>query len=203
MDDHGPNPPSEQEKRYPMTPPGWPLSVPRPSVRSPRRPPRALSRAARGPVARRASAALARRLLSLEPRSRVLFPCPRAGLLAVNLSPGDRCVRFHEAVALRRVHRTRLDLPRIPRAGPVDLEGLFDAAEFDDGGAAEAGSSWVSSTECSLADLEFLVEESVILGLVSGRAQVRGRPTGASGRGADAGQGVPVGAEEYSVGRRS
>ncbi|CAM9744831.1 unnamed protein product [Scytosiphon promiscuus] len=126
----------------------------------------------------------ARRLLRLHPRAKILFPCPGTGLLLVNSSAGDRCVRFHETAALRRICRTRLDLPPPPRWAATDGLGVFDAMavlEGDGGGEARNGiddgrhggaRSGIGTTECSLLDLVFLTELSVLLGLVGGRAEV-------------------------------
>lgn len=126
----------------------------------------------------------ARRLLRLHPRAKILFPCPGMGLLLVNSSAGDRCVRFHETAALRRICRTRLDLPPPPRWASTDGLGLFDTTAVlegegmggtkngsggDDHGDGRAG---IGTTECSLLDLVFLTELSVLLGLVGGRAEV-------------------------------
>lgn len=125
--------------------------------------------------------AAARRLLGLRPRARVLFPCPGTGVFLVNTSPGDRCVRFHETAALRRICRTRLDLPPPPRWCSTDGQGLFDVMtvlEGEGGGVAgRSGSSgghagMVGTTENSLLDVVFLPELSVLLGLVGGRAEV-------------------------------
>ncbi len=132
----------------------------------------------------------ARRLLRLKPRSKILFPCPRAGLLLVNSSAGDRCVRFHETSALRRVCRTRLDLPPPPRSSKSDGQGLFDVmAVLEDegeagvrkdgggGGGISSGGNHVGdsgTTENSLLDVVFLPELSVLLGLVGGRSEVCG-----------------------------
>ncbi|CBJ33221.1 calmodulin-like myosin-light chain [Ectocarpus siliculosus] len=132
----------------------------------------------------------ARHLLRLQPRARILFPCPGTGLLLVNSSAGDRCVRFHETAALRRICRTRLDLPPPPRSSCTDGQGIFDLmAVLDGGGGGGARSSGgggggsggsgggrtgvVGTTECSLVDLVFLPEVSVLLGLVGGRPEVQ------------------------------
>lgn len=91
-------------------------------------------------------------------------------------------MRFHETSALRRVCRTRLELPSPSGSSSTDAGGLFDAAAFDgDATVVTAGTrsargaqaSVMSTTECSLLDLVFLPDVSVILGLVGGRAQVR------------------------------
>lgn len=92
-------------------------------------------------------------------------------------------MRFHETAALRRVCRTRLDLPRPPRWGLTDGQGLFDGAAFDEGASVAAaaagvvsgggeGKLGVGTTDCSLLDLAFLPESSILLGLVGGRPQV-------------------------------
>lgn len=146
-----------------------------------------------------ASKSLARRLLSLTSsvgahapasaptrRARILFPCPSANLLVVNTTAGDRCIRFHETCALRRISRTRLDLPKTPRSSVTNIEGLFDVAAFDGGATAAAtaatagrdgGGDWggasSSAMEGSLLDLVALPQASVVLGLVWGTAQVR------------------------------
>lgn len=92
-------------------------------------------------------------------------------MLLVNSSAGDRCIRFHETAALRRICRTRLDLPPPPRSSLTDGQGLFDVlALFEKAAATE---TVVGSTECSLLDLVFLPEVSVLLGLVGGKAEVR------------------------------
>lgn len=132
--------------------------------------------------AQRASKLLARHLLSLKPRARIVLSCPRTGLLLVNSSGGDRCVRFHETAALRRVCRTRLDLPRTLRGDSNDGGGLFDAAAYDErateltkaAGAVgtESKSQRAGTTDCSLLDFVYLPEASVLLGLIGGRPQV-------------------------------
>lgn len=141
------------------------------------------------PEARRQCKAAVRRLLSFRPRARILFPVAGTGLLLVNTSAGDRCIRFHETAALRRISRTRLDLPPVPRSALTDGQGLFDAAEiFDDMGRNSAtlkegearGKENRSgnvrmiggTTECSLVDVVFLPEYSTLLGLIGGRAEV-------------------------------
>lgn len=135
----------------------------------------------------------ARRLLRLQPRVKVLFPCPGTGILLVNSSAGDRCVRFHESAAMRRVCRTRLDLPPPPRSASTDGQGLFDVMEVLEGDGEEGGGGvgrsggsggggsgggrggrvgMVGTTECSLLDVVFFPELSLLLGLVGGRAEV-------------------------------
>lgn len=92
-------------------------------------------------------------------------------------------MRFHETAALRRVSRTRLELPRPPRSSVTNGDGLFDSAAFDGGAtvvttAATAGNeglvehSGTGTMESSLLDLVFLPEVSVLLGLVWGPLQV-------------------------------
>eukprot|EP00903_Cladosiphon_okamuranus_P006300 g6178.t1 len=127
--------------------------------------------------------AAARRLLGLQPRAKVLFPCPGTGVFLVNTSAGDRCIRFHETAALRRICRTRLDLPPPPRSCSTDGQGLFDVImlkgevgeiagrNYGRGGDGHVGI--VGSTENSLLDVVFLPELSVLLGLVGGRAEVQ------------------------------
>lgn len=135
----------------------------------------------------------ARRLLSLRPRARILFPCSGAGLLVVNSSAGDRCVRFHETAALRRICRTRLDLPSPPRSSRTDGQGLFDmmavfgetrGATETTGAPAEASRRMsvasnsqkvrdgIGTTVNSLLDVAFLPDLSVLLALIGGMAQV-------------------------------
>lgn len=102
----------------------------------------------------------------------------------MNSSAGDRCVRFHETAALRRISRTRLDLPPPPRWASTDGPGVFDAMavlegegagerrEKSGGGGDGDSRARIGTTECSLLDLVFLAELSVLLGLVGGRAEV-------------------------------
>lgn len=126
----------------------------------------------------------ARRILRLRPRAKILFPCAGTGLILVNSSAGDRCVRFHETAALRRICRTRLDLSPTPRSSMTDGQGVFDMmAVFDGGGCTAAAaasdaevtaksSGTIGTTDSSLLDLVFLPELSVLLGLIGGRPEV-------------------------------
>lgn len=124
-----------------------------------------------------------RRLLRLRPRARILHPCPGTGVLLVNSTAGDRCVRFHETAALRRICRTRLDLPPPPRSALTQGQGLFDAMAVSGAGlgriaagsrvVGESERGEIGTTEASLVDLAFLAASSTLIGLIGGRPEVR------------------------------
>lgn len=92
-------------------------------------------------------------------------------------------MRFHETAALRRVSRTRLELPCPYRSSVINEDGLFDSAAFDggetiattavtSGRARRVERSGAGAMESSLLDLVFLPDVSVLLGLVYGSLQV-------------------------------
>ncbi|CAM9321091.1 unnamed protein product [Discosporangium mesarthrocarpum] len=130
------------------------------------------------------SKALARRLLYLRPAARILLPSAVSGTLLVNTSAGDRCIRFHETHAFRRIGKVRLELPPAPLHHEL---GLFEVARDASGGSiggikkrsASAGlpvgisgdGEGAGSTDCSVLDMVFL-EESVLICIVGGRPYV-------------------------------
>lgn len=127
----------------------------------------------------------ARLLLRLRPRARILHPCPGTGVLLVNSTAGDRCVRFHETAALRRICRTKLDLPPPPRSALTQGQGLFDAIAVSGAGlgrfatdskvgkaVGESKREEIGTTESSLVDLTFLAASSILIGLIGGRPEV-------------------------------
>lgn len=90
----------------------------------------------------------ARRLILTAPSMRIMRLCPQTGVVILNTFLGDNCFRVHEPQALRRVHRTRLDLPSMG-------SGIFDTLDG-------AYNSAAPSTKCVrdyayLPDAEFLV----------------------------------------------
>jgi Ca2+-binding EF-hand superfamily protein len=113
-------------------------------------------------------------LLHLRPRGTILGYDRLSGVLIVNTTAGDRCIRFHEGATLRRLYRVRLDsaLPRMP---------IFDKALFDLGPERaglkhfhRAGSQSLATAALgAVKDFTYLPDLEVLICSVLGDSAVR------------------------------
>ncbi|GMH61976.1 hypothetical protein TL16_g03382 [Triparma laevis f. inornata] len=114
------------------------------------------------------AAKFAKELLSMTPRVDVLHVCPHTSSLLLNTTAGDRCIRFHESVSLRRTHRVRLQLPNMPYFD----HGLFDVGpggyENGNGVNHRVSSHMGDETAGAMQKFVYLPHSSVLIGTVVG-----------------------------------
>ncbi len=122
-------------------------------------------------------------MLTMTPRAKILRTCSRTGVLIVNSTLGDRCLRVFEPVSLHRLHRIRLDLP----PSPWFALGLFDEEEKNSSGRTatvaqqqeqqqqqhfprHATMHWTSA--CSVLDFCYQAAQEVAVCIISERRTI-------------------------------
>ncbi len=118
-------------------------------------------------------------MFTMSPRVKILRVCSRSGVIIVNSTLGDRCLRVFEPASLRRLYRTRLDLPPSPW---FDL-GLFDKEEEENiaiwGNAAVEQQQYHLprhtmhwSSACSVLDFCYQAAQEVAVCIISERITI-------------------------------
>ncbi len=104
-------------------------------------------------------------MFKMTPRVQILRVCSRSGVIIVNSTLGDRCLRIFEPTSLRRIHRTRLDLPSSPW---FDM-GLFDIEE-EGYHLPRCITHW--SSACSVLDFCYQAAQEVAVCIISERITI-------------------------------
>ncbi len=116
-------------------------------------------------------------MFMMMPRVKILQVCSRSRVLIVNSTLGDRCLRVFEPLSLRRLYRTRLDLP----CSPWFALGLFDEEEENIPIWSKSSveqqrhlprhtTHW--SSACSVLNFCYLAEQEVAVCIISERRTI-------------------------------
>jgi Ca2+-binding EF-hand superfamily protein len=105
----------------------------------------------------------AKRLLAMQPRQRIVRYDPTSSLIIANTTAGDRCLRFHESLALGCVFRTKLDWTGLS-ALPSHDHGIFDG---------HVGSR-SDSSKGTVDDFVFIHQQGILVCTIVGTSVVLG-----------------------------